>query len=42
MINVLIVEDNDTIREGLRLLISGTEGYNCVGAFSESEKMTSF
>ncbi|MFO7444892.1 MAG: response regulator transcription factor [Ignavibacteriaceae bacterium] len=39
MINVMIVEDNETIREGLKLLINGTEGYNCLAAFSESEKM---
>ena len=39
MINVMIVEDNDAIREGLKLLISGTEGYNCVAAFLDSETM---
>ena len=27
MINVAIVEDNDTIREGLAALINGTTGY---------------
>lgn len=37
MINVAIVEDNDTIREGLAALINGTTGYSCVGAFGDCE-----
>lgn len=37
MINVAIVEDNTTIREGLAALINGTEGYKCVGAFGDVE-----
>ncbi len=37
MINVAIVEDNTTIREGLAALINGTEGYKCVGAFGDAE-----
>ncbi len=37
MINVAIVEDNDTIREGLAALINGTAGYSCVGAFGDCE-----
>jgi DNA-binding NarL/FixJ family response regulator len=37
MINVAIVEDNDTIREGLAALINGTQGYSCVGAFGDCE-----
>jgi DNA-binding NarL/FixJ family response regulator len=37
MINVAIVEDNDTIREGLAALINGTPGYSCVGAFGDCE-----
>lgn len=37
MINVVIVEDNTTIREGLAALINGTEGYKCVGAFGDVE-----
>lgn len=37
MINVAIVEDNDTIREGLAVLINGTNGYKCVGAFRDCE-----
>jgi DNA-binding NarL/FixJ family response regulator len=37
MINVAIVEDNNTIREGLAVLINGTPGYSCVGAFTDCE-----
>lgn len=37
MINVAIVEDNNTIREGLSALINGTEGYKCVGSFGDAE-----
>ena len=37
MINVAIVEDNLTIREGLAALINGTDGYKCVGAFGDVE-----
>ena len=37
MINVAIVEDNDTIREGLAALINGTTGYNCVSSFGDCE-----
>ena len=37
MINVAIVEDNNTIREGLAALINGTEGYDCVGSFMDCE-----
>jgi DNA-binding NarL/FixJ family response regulator len=37
MINVAIVEDNNTIREGLAALINGTEGYKCTGAFGDVE-----
>lgn len=39
MINVVIVEDNDTIREGLRALIDGTEGYKCIAAYSNCEDL---
>ncbi len=41
MINVAIVEDNDTIREGLAALINGTTGYSCVGAFGDCESFLS-
>ena len=37
MINVAIVEDNDTIREGLSALINGTIGYKSVGLFRDCE-----
>ena len=37
MINVAIVEDNDTIREGLSALVNGTTGYKSVGAYRDCE-----
>ena len=37
MINVTIVEDNKTIREGLAALVNGTEGYKCIGSYSNCE-----
>ncbi len=39
MINVIIVEDNDTIREGLSVLINGTEGFRCVATYSNCESL---
>ncbi len=39
MISVVVVEDNDAIREGLKILIDGTEDYKCIGAFSNCESM---
>ena len=39
MIKVVVVEDNDTIREGLKILIDGTEGYSCVASFPKCEVM---
>jgi len=39
MISVVVVEDSDTIREGLRILIDETEGYACLGAYSNCEAM---
>lgn len=39
MISVVVVEDNDAIREGLKLLIDGTAGYRCAGAFSSCDVM---
>lgn len=37
MINVVIVEDNSTIRNGLASLIHGTDGYRCAGTYSNAE-----
>jgi len=37
MIDVAIVEDNNTIREGLAALINGTNGYKCVGSYYDCE-----
>jgi DNA-binding NarL/FixJ family response regulator len=39
MICVVVVEDSNTIREGLRILIDGTDGYTCLGAYSSCETM---
>lgn len=39
MINVVIVEDNNTIRDGLKLLIDGTDGYSCTAVFSNCEDL---
>jgi len=37
MINVAIVEDNDEIRDGLAMLIGGSEGYRCMATYSNAE-----
>jgi len=39
VINVIIVEDNDTIREGLSALINGTEGFHCIAIYSNCESL---
>lgn len=39
MIKVFVVEDNDAIRDGLKILIDGTEGYSCIGAFPQCDVM---
>ena len=38
MINVVIIEDNLNIREGLAALINGTNGYSCTGAYGSCEE----
>ncbi len=37
-IRVAIIEDRREIREGLAMLINGTEGYNCVGTYRSMEE----
>src|SRR5499427_10756029 len=37
VIRVAIVEDRREIREGLKILIDGTEGYRCTGSFASME-----
>ena len=37
-IRVVIVEDDRAVREGLSLIIDGTPGYACVGAFGSVEE----
>jgi len=39
MINVIITEDNVTIREGLALLINATEGMTCLAQYGSCEEM---
>jgi DNA-binding NarL/FixJ family response regulator len=39
MIKVIVVDDSETIREGLKTLINRTEGYSCIGSFSECSSM---
>ncbi len=39
MITVSIVEDNEIIRNGLASLISGTDGFRCIGAYPDCESM---
>ncbi len=39
MIKVIVVEDNDTIREGLKILIDGTPGYSCAASYNKCENM---
>ncbi len=37
MIKVFVIEDDEDIRQGLQLLINGTAGYECVGAYVNCE-----
>lgn len=37
-IKLIIVEDDQTVREGLQMLISGSEGYTCVAACEAAEE----
>jgi DNA-binding NarL/FixJ family response regulator len=39
MIRISIIEDNDTIREGLCLLVNATDGMTCVGKYDNCEDM---
>jgi len=39
VVKVLIVEDNDNIRLGLKMLIDGTDGYSITGVYSDCESM---
>ena len=39
MIKVIVVDDSETIREGLKTLINRTEGYSCIGSFPECSFM---
>jgi DNA-binding NarL/FixJ family response regulator len=37
-IQIAIVEDEKTVREGLKFLIDGTEGYTCVAVYPNAEE----
>ncbi len=39
MIEIIIVEDNNRIRDGLSVLLDGTDGFKCRGVFSSCEAM---
>lgn len=38
MITVAIVDDDKDVRDGIAVLINGTSGYQCVGAFASAEE----
>ena len=39
MINVAVVEDSNTIREGLKILIDGTKDFACIATYPECKAM---
>jgi DNA-binding NarL/FixJ family response regulator len=39
MIKVIIVEDNDTIRKGLEVIINNSLGFSCIAGFSNCDSM---
>src|SRR6185369_10463043 len=41
MIKVAVIEDRREIREGLRMLIDGTDSYRCTGSFRSMEEALS-
>ncbi len=41
-IRVMVVEDQEDVREGLRMLISGSDGYRCVAACRTAEEALDF
>lgn len=38
-IRTIVVDDNETVREGLAALINGTDGYECVAQYSNCESL---
>lgn len=36
-VTIAVVEDNSTMREGLRMMLDATPGFACVGAFADAE-----
>jgi DNA-binding NarL/FixJ family response regulator len=39
MIDIVIVEDDDAVREGLSILINGTQGYRCIATYPDCKSM---
>ena len=37
MIHVVIVDDDSEVRNGIAMLINGTHGYRCVGAYGNAQ-----
>ena len=37
-IEIMIVEDDGAVRDGLRFLINGSEGYKCIAACPSAEE----
>ncbi len=37
MISIAIIEDNEDIRDSLKAIIQGTQGFECAGAFEDAE-----
>ena len=38
-LKVVLLEDDNSLRESLKILINGTDGYSCVGAFADCRSM---
>ena len=37
IINIAMVEDDKTVREGLQMLLGGSQGFSCIGSYSNAE-----
>jgi DNA-binding NarL/FixJ family response regulator len=41
-LKVVLLEDNNSLRESLKILINGTDGYSCVDAFADCRSMLKY
>jgi DNA-binding NarL/FixJ family response regulator len=41
LIRIAVVEDDNTVRNGLRMLLNGTPGFSCIDAYSSGEEALS-